>query len=79
MGRLRVDPIKCQAYGTCAELAPELFSMDEWGYAQAERSDLTGDEAHSAQAAIEICPVKAIRLLRAAVTSTAADRPRPPR
>ncbi|NMI01871.1 ferredoxin [Pseudonocardia acidicola] len=63
MERLRVDPTKCQAYGTCAEVAPDLFQLDPWGYAQARRRDLTDGEAASAEAAIKICPVKAIRLL----------------
>lgn len=63
MSRLRVDPRKCQAYGTCAEIAPELFELDEWGYAQAVRRDLSGDETDSANAALDICPVEAIRML----------------
>jgi len=30
--RLRVDPVACDAFGHCAELAPELIALDEWGY-----------------------------------------------
>ena len=30
--RLRVDPINCHAHGLCAELLPELITLDEWGY-----------------------------------------------
>ena len=30
--RLRVDPIMCDGFGHCAELAPELVALDEWGY-----------------------------------------------
>ena len=30
--RLRVNPITCKAHGLCAELVPELISLDEWGY-----------------------------------------------
>ena len=29
---LRVNPIRCDAYGNCAELLPELIELDEWGY-----------------------------------------------
>ena len=29
---LRVNPILCDAYGHCAELLPELITLDEWGY-----------------------------------------------
>ena len=30
--RLRVNPIACSGHGVCAELLPELISLDEWGY-----------------------------------------------
>ncbi|MFI6448845.1 ferredoxin [Kitasatospora sp. NPDC050543] len=29
---LRVDRIACAGHGQCAELLPELISLDEWGY-----------------------------------------------
>ena len=30
--RLRVNPIACSGHGVCAELLPELITLDEWGY-----------------------------------------------
>ena len=27
-----VNPIDCTGHGVCAELLPELISLDEWGY-----------------------------------------------
>ena len=29
---LKVDPILCDGFGHCHELAPELVHIDEWGY-----------------------------------------------
>ena len=29
---LRVNPINCTGHGVCAELLPELVTLDEWGY-----------------------------------------------
>ena len=29
---LQVDPVRCDGFGHCAELAPELVTLDEWGY-----------------------------------------------
>ena len=29
---LRVNPIACTGHGVCAELLPELVTLDEWGY-----------------------------------------------
>ena len=36
-GRLKiyVDPDKCQGHSRCKSLAPELFDLDEFGYATA--------------------------------------------
>jgi ferredoxin len=30
--RLRVNPIACSGHGLCAELLPEMITLDEWGY-----------------------------------------------
>lgn len=30
--QLRVNPIACTGHGLCAELLPELITLDEWGY-----------------------------------------------
>jgi ferredoxin len=30
--RLRVNPIACSGHGVCAELLPELITLDDWGY-----------------------------------------------
>lgn len=31
---IRVNPDKCQGHARCSALAPELFLLDEFGYAQ---------------------------------------------
>lgn len=62
--RIRLDRTVCDGFGTCAMHAPELFSLDDWGYAS-----LTGngevppgleDAAHRA---ILDCPVHAVTIL----------------
>jgi ferredoxin len=30
--RLRVDPIACDGRGLCAEILPELITLDDWGF-----------------------------------------------
>jgi ferredoxin len=30
--RLRVDPTRCDGAGYCAEIVPEVVSLDDWGY-----------------------------------------------
>jgi len=64
---LRVNPILCDGFGHCHELAPELVSMDEWGYPIIRReptplSDLATLE--SARFAVRGCPRQALRIER---------------
>ena len=33
--RVHVDPEKCQGHNRCYSLAPELFDVDDYGYASA--------------------------------------------
>ena len=30
--RIVVNPVACDGHGICAELLPELVSLDDWGY-----------------------------------------------
>lgn len=57
---LRVNPISCNGRGLCAEIAPELITLDDWGFpivgvVPAELADV-------AAAAVTICPLLALRL-----------------
>jgi ferredoxin len=59
--KVRVDATNCQGYGSCKENAPELFELDEWGFAS-----VTGDgevpagQEGQAQEAVRACPARAI-------------------
>ncbi|MFE2089158.1 ferredoxin [Streptomyces sp. NPDC059460] len=33
--KVHVEASKCDGYGLCHEVAPQLFELDEWGYASA--------------------------------------------
>lgn len=60
--RFRVDPTLCEGYGTCADIAPELFTLDPWGYAQALPVNTSpGELEQQALRAEAECPVRAIR------------------
>ena len=60
--RLRVDPIACDGYGFCAELLPEVVTLDDWGYPIIVDSGLEGDLAKEAKIAVRLCPKLALRL-----------------
>jgi two-component system, OmpR family, response regulator len=69
--RLVVNPILCDAYGHCAELLPELISLDEWGYPVIGAENVPGDLRRDARRAVAACPRLALRLERqTAIEST---------
>jgi ferredoxin len=60
--RLRVNPITCQAHGICAELVPELISLDEWGYPLLDPEPVPDDLMVHARRAVADCPTLALML-----------------
>lgn len=67
----RVDPTCCEAYGFCMEEAPDLFDVDDWGYAQLKNKGAVPPERiDAARRAVRACPVKAIREIASALSGT---------
>ena len=62
MKRLRVNMIKCDGFGHCAELLPERIDLDSWGYPIVNPKPLTPELLKLAGRAISVCPVGAIRM-----------------
>lgn len=62
--RVRIDPIRCAAFGFCAEYAPELFDLDDWGYAWLRESgqEVPPELENLARDAARLCPRRAILL-----------------
>jgi ferredoxin len=61
---LRVNPIGCQGHGVCAELLPELISLDEWGYPIIAKSPVPPALDLEARRAVAACPALALKLTR---------------
>lgn len=61
---LRMNRIACEGHGTCAELLPELISLDEWGYPILRGTDVPDELLAHARRAVAGCPVLALRLDR---------------
>jgi ferredoxin len=59
---LRVDPIRCDAFGHCAELLPELISLDEWGYPIIAGGQVPHGLQQEARRAVALCPRLALLL-----------------
>jgi ferredoxin len=59
--QMRVDWPACKAPGVCAELLPEVLSLDEWGY-PIVHEPVTGEVLAKAKLAVSACPTLALRL-----------------
>ena len=59
---LQVDRIRCDGHGLCAELLPELISLDDWGYPIVKGGPVPDHLAELARRAVDDCPVLALRL-----------------
>jgi ferredoxin len=60
--RLRVDPIACDGRRICAEILPELITLDDWGFPIVSDDDVPGSLLGEAREAVRICPKLALRL-----------------
>ena len=62
---LKVNHILCDGFGHCAELAPELVNVDEWGYPiiRQEPTKINNAGAYeSAKYAVRGCPRQALQI-----------------
>jgi ferredoxin len=59
---LRLDRIACEGHGACAELLPELLSLDEWGFPIVHSAAVPPELTAHARRAVAACPVLALRL-----------------
>lgn len=55
--KLRVNPILCTGFGYCAEIVPELISLDDWGFPILDSRPIEDDALlHHARRAVATCP-----------------------
>jgi ferredoxin len=62
--QLRVDPTACTGHGLCAELLPELITLDEWGYPILADQPVPRGLDREARRAVTDCPALALKLYR---------------
>ena len=74
---IAVDRIRCDGFGMCAELLPELIELDDWGYPIVASGAVPAQLLEHARRAVAVCPVLALRLrpaARARMTTATAVR-----
>jgi len=62
--RLVVDPIACDGAGVCAELFPEMLSLDPWGYPIIHGDEVADGLLEVARRATANCPRLALTLVK---------------
>lgn len=71
--RITVDSSRCQGHGRCLDDSPEIFEMDDQGYAVVVQPEISTDLAASVRRAEVGCPERAI-----VVTESSTDAAGPP-
>ncbi|MBY6365091.1 ferredoxin [Rhodococcoides corynebacterioides] len=61
--RVDVDWDRCEGHGMCAEVAPDVFSLDDEGelHHAFDGADVPDEHVAGARAAVGVCPVAALR------------------
>lgn len=60
--RLEIDRIACDGRGLCAEILPEMITLDDWGFPIVAEGVVPPGLLGAASDAVEICPRLALRL-----------------
>jgi ferredoxin len=65
---LVLNPLLCEGRGMCADAAPDLLELDEWGFPVLPggglRAVLSPSQLTSARAATDACPALALHVER---------------
>jgi ferredoxin len=61
---LRINPLRCDAQGLCAELFPEWIAYDDWGYPIIRRDAIPPELREHAQRAVASCPRVALEIVQ---------------
>jgi ferredoxin len=60
--RLTVDWIKCDGFGLCGDLVPDLIGLDDWRYPIIDPESIDRERISDVQRAVDCCPMKALTL-----------------
>ena len=60
--RIAVNPIACDGHGLCAEMLPELITLDDWGYPIITSAEVPPHLEAVARQARNLCPTLALLL-----------------
>jgi len=62
IARLRINPIECDGIGMCSHVAPDLITVDRWGFPVLPSDPIEPGDLRQARAAVAVCPRRALFL-----------------
>lgn len=60
--KVEFDEPRCDGFGFCEEVAPEVFRMDDDGNLEVLMTEIPDELAEKVQAATRACPVAALKV-----------------
>ena len=60
---LRVDWIRCDGFGLCGDLAPDVIALDDWRYPIIRKARIPWSKVDDARRAVDCCPMRALSLV----------------
>ncbi|MFF3574824.1 ferredoxin [Nocardia jiangxiensis] len=61
--RVHIELDQCEGHGLCAATAPDLYELDDDGYAAEADLDVPEGMLGEAESGVSACPMRAIRLV----------------
>jgi len=58
--KVSVNDGLCRGHGVCVAVCPEVFTLTDWGYAEASDDDVPPEHEGAVREAIDCCPEHAI-------------------
>ncbi|MEV4238187.1 MULTISPECIES: ferredoxin [unclassified Nocardia] len=58
--KVSVDSDRCRGHGVCTGLCPQVFAINDDGYAQVQMSDVPEEFSAAVESAAQACPEQAI-------------------
>ncbi|MFI6361285.1 ferredoxin [Nocardia sp. NPDC050630] len=58
--KVSVDSDRCRGHGVCLSLCPEVFVLNDDGYAEVRTPEVPADHASAVLVAVSACPEHAI-------------------
>lgn len=58
--KVTIDSERCRGHGVCCAICPQMFTLNDEGYAEPLHSEIPTDMEYSVREAVDSCPEGAI-------------------